>query len=115
MGGEVSGPVSLLQSLADEVSESIKKEKEVDDDDYETEEDSDEEDPDILAMKKRLAFKNRKGPIGIKPSRIVDATIKINKKNLPTPEKGSKSSKKSSSVSEEIMSKPEKRRRSSEA
>ena len=110
---EASGPVSLLQSLADEVSESIKKEKEVVDDEIESEEDSDEEDPDILAMKNRLALKNRKGPIVIKPGRIVDATIKINKKNLPTPEK--KSSKKSSSVSEEITSKPEKRRRSSEA
>merc|ERR1712228_946644 len=62
-----SGPVSLLQSLADEVSESIKKEKEVEEDSS----DEDDEDPDILAMKKRF------GPTVIKPtSKVIDAKVK---------------------------------------
>ena len=97
-----SGPVSLLQSLADEVSESIKKEKEVEEED----DDDDEEDPDILAMKKRFA------PVKQAKNNIIDASVKINKKNLPPPEKKSK---KSSSVSDEGPTKPEKRRRSSES
>jgi len=93
---EASGPVSLLQSLADEVSESLKKET--------------TSDPEISALK------NRKVPTVIKPtSKIIDATIKINKKNLPPSDTKKSSSKKSSSVSDEQSSKPEKRRRSSES
>jgi len=70
---ENSGPVSLLQSLADEVSESIKKEKEVvEENEEESEEDSDDED--LLAMKNRLKMKNRRGPTVIKPGNIIDGT-----------------------------------------
>ena len=62
------GPVSLLQSLADEVSENLKKESSetVEDDDY-------------------SPLKSRKVPTVIKPkSTIMDGSIKINKKNLPS-------------------------------
>merc|ERR1719431_2045563 len=45
-------------------------------------------------------------------SKIIDASVKINKKNLPPPEK--KSRKNSSVDPEDIATKPEKRRRSSE-
>merc|ERR1712223_451179 len=63
--------------------------------------------PDILAMKKRFA------PVKQAKNNIIDAKVKINKKNLPPPEKKSK---KSSSISEEAApTKPEKRRRSSES
>merc|ERR1712173_124795 len=61
------GPVSLLQSLADEVSENLKKESETVEDDYVS------------------PLKSRKVPTVIKPkSTIMDGSIKINKKNLPS-------------------------------
>merc|ERR1712088_757832 len=64
------GPVSLLQSLADEVSENLKKESETVEDDYVS------------------PLKSRKVPTVIKPkSTIMDGSIKINKKNLPSNKK----------------------------
>ena len=64
---ESSGPVSLLQSLADEVAESLEKEE------------AEKEDA------SEAAFKSRKVPTVMKPkSNIIDGSIKINKKNLPS-------------------------------
>lgn len=60
---ESSGPVFLLQSLADEVAESLKDEEE---------------------KEAEISFK-RKIPTVMKPkSNIIDGSIKINKKNLPS-------------------------------
>ena len=85
-------PVSLLQSLADEVSQSLKNETST---------------PDIETS----ILSSRKVPTVLKPkSGIIDGSIKINKKNLPTSHP-LKSSSSSSAKSEKSSSSSELRKR----
>merc|ERR1712072_1568267 len=80
------------QSLADEVSENLKKESETVEDDYVS------------------PLKSRKVPTVIKPkSTIMDGSIKINKKNLPSVKKDKVKEKEKDKVKEKDKDKEDKK------
>ena len=105
---ENNGPVSMLEALADEVSESLKKKNDNIMEEEEEEDDDDDDDDDFI-----LSLKNRKVHTVQKAKGMIDGTIKINKENLPSPPKSVKSDSKSSKKDEDSKDKErEKRKRS---